>query len=76
MIELKMTRAEAIRLQKGMLYREVADGMGTSRINVNRKLNGHGGMRKSNLAKLAEVLGYGGNPDELLETVTLREVAL
>lgn len=76
MIELKMTRAEAIRLQKGMLHREIAEKMGTSRSYLNTRLNGHGGMRGKGLAKLADALGYDGEPEKLLEQVTLREVGL
>ena len=75
MIELHMTRAEAIRQQRGLLYRELADKAGISRCNLNMKLNGHGGMRKDSLVLLADALGWEGEPGALLETVTFREVA-
>lgn len=76
MIELKMTRAEAMRQQRGLLYRELADKAGISRCNLNMKLNGHGGMRREPLKRMAEALGWDGEPEALLEQVTLREVGL
>ena len=71
MIELKMTRAEAMRQQRGLLMRELADQSGISRCNLNMKLNGHGGMRSSKLKGLADALGWDGDPAELLEEVKL-----
>ena len=74
MIELKMVKAEALRQQKGMLIREIAEKMGTSRAYLNTRLKGHGGMRRQGLVKLASALDYDGEPGELLDMVTMREV--
>lgn len=76
MIELTMTRAEAMRRQRGLLVRELAEMVGTSRCNMNMKLTGHGGMRREPLRRMAEALDWDGEPEALLEQVTLREVGL
>ncbi len=73
MVALKMTRAKAMMLSRGMLTRQLADKAGVSRPNLNMLLNGRGNPRRETAELLSVALGWDGDPMELFDEITLKE---
>lgn len=73
-VTLEMTRAKAMMLSRGMTCGELAEKAGVGRSNLSMLLNGHWKPHRDVAELVSESLGWDGDPIELFDGITLKEV--
>ena len=73
-VSVTMTRAKAMMLSQGMTCTELAEKAGVGRSNLSMLLNGHWKPHGQVALLIAYTLGWSGDPMELFDDVTLKEV--